>query len=102
MEGLGLAVGIKAYCPPGTGNCRNRPGDCFPGTAWIGQYWRQDASRQDGARRMEDPSPPGVEAPTAATTTTVRQQPVTVQCRELQCWQRVFPVCQTVLPFLST
>src|SRR5450759_4212297 len=45
MDGLGFAVGIKAYCPPGTGSL---------GTPWIGPYWRQDASRQHGASRMED------------------------------------------------
>ena len=42
---LDLGGGHERYCPPGTGNCRNRPGERFPGTVWTGQYWRQDASR---------------------------------------------------------
>src|ERR1019366_9889870 len=62
-RGLELGGGHKAHCPPGTGNCRNRRGDRFPGTAWIGQYWRQDASRQHGARRMEDPTHRASKAP---------------------------------------
>src|ERR1035441_5720441 len=98
MTGLGLAVGIKTYCPPGTGNCRNRPGDRFPGTAWIGQYWRQDASRSHGARRMEGSNAPGVEAPHGG----YEEDPgetVPPQCRELQCEARGFPMpnCATAV-----
>src|ERR1035441_239126 len=94
MEGLGFAVGIKAYCPPGSGNCRNRPGDRFPGTAWIGQYWRQDASRQHGVIGR----PHGIKAPhgeenDSVTVTGYRPVPSATML------SKGLPVCQMVLPF---
>ena len=60
MYGLGFGVGIKAYCPPGTGSRRTSIGETVViGTVWIGMYWRPDGFRAHDAIRLDCDMPTG-------------------------------------------
>src|ERR1017187_8272498 len=82
MDGLGFAVGIAGYCPP-----KKRE---FSKPSWRPFSWHSldrpvlAPGRHQTARRTPDvgSNPPGVEAPTAPTTTTATRFPAIVSSAE--------------------
>src|ERR1017187_5491706 len=76
MYGLGFGVGIKAYCPPGTGSRRTSIGETVViGTVWIGMYWRPDGFRAHDAIRLDCDAHWESRHPTVATAATASDRP---------------------------